>query len=130
MKVTRIDPLVGALVVVELVALRQMEAALRGFVTKDLDASTMKSVAGQLIEAPLLRNAVQFDPSGEQGEEDCADGEEMRTIFFGTLDQRVRERQLDPEPPGAPPTIHLGDVHAALDALLSLATDTSKEEGD
>lgn len=60
MRVTRIDPLVGALVEVELVALLQMERALRGFVDQDLDASAMKTIVGQLVEGPLLRNAVSI----------------------------------------------------------------------
>lgn len=65
MKITRVDPLVGVMVEVELVALRQMVKALQGLVDSDYGADAMRSILRQLVEGPLLQNAQAIEEGGD-----------------------------------------------------------------
>lgn len=84
MKITRVDPLAGAMVEVDLVALRQMERVLRGLLNPELENATRLSVIEQLVEGPMLKGAVS---------------KEMRRAEINRLPQRqVAPRHIHQNP--------------------------------
>ena len=70
MKITRTDRMTGEMMVeCELIALRQMHRALKGLADGNHSAEMMRDVLGQLVDGPLLQNAISIDQQQHSTEE-------------------------------------------------------------